>query len=700
MEKCKIRKWILWLMLICFTLSFTAEIRAEESHAVSLDPVTVTATKTTVDEGLTPVTAYTVDRADIEAQPSHYMNNFGEYIRDVPGVHVAQYYPWGPPWVHLRGTGHFLQRSVYLIDGIPVHAFLSTVVSANDIEKVDVVLGPSSSLYGASAAGGAVNIITRSGKSGDGAAAAMSYGSNNTFRPHVSAGDDNGKFHYRLSYSGDYSDGYKMIPMDGMVKLHGLGKKQYVRQASVEDNEYKHTWFSGKTGWRGDNGARVDLSVNYLERYLYGGQPNYIINDYGDTLVSSLRMVYPLGEFGRLTAATGYQFQNIPSQETTGASLVDRAVVVNPTITQRTEWDRRRIPFEVQGDFYLGSSNVLTTGLSWAREEEERPRFSGSTGEQIYRYDLTTDMLGVYLQDQAFFMDDRLSVLAGIRYDEWKYKDIYDTGSSDKTPDDVKKDQVTYRAGVKFKVNDMVSLRSSGGTAFWPGNPIWFFQNLNTGPTWREANPDLDPEKTWMADLGTDLTFAESGTLIRATGYYGIIEDIAAYTYDEHPTEPNTTLIRTRNIGEAEIYGLELYLSQPVTKRLSFTGSLTLNHSRITRDEVNPANEGNQLRNSPDYWGSLGLRYIHPELVNGEILFRFSDDRFYDDNNERLPYFEMDAYETVDVKIWRDWKLSRQWLLHTGISVVNVFDQIYPTEIVYVNPGRYAEGTAGIRYLF
>lgn len=72
-----------------------------------LDKITVTATKTETAAELLPVTSYTVDQHDIEAQPNYFMSNFGELIRDVPGVHVSQYYPWGPPWVHFRGTGYF-----------------------------------------------------------------------------------------------------------------------------------------------------------------------------------------------------------------------------------------------------------------------------------------------------------------------------------------------------------------------------------------------------------------------------------------------------------------------------------------------------------------------------------------------------------------------------------------------------------------
>lgn len=686
--------------VICLCVFVAGPVQAVDEESVSLGKMTVTATKTTVDESLAPVEAYTVDRNDIDAQPSYYMNNFGELIRDLPGVHVAQYYPWGPPWVHLRGTGHFLQRTVYLIDGIPIHAFLSPAIHAEDTGSIDVVLGPSSALYGASAAGGAVNLSTRKGAPGEGVTAKVSYGSNNTVRSTVAVGDDNGAFHYRFSVSEDISDGYQMKPVDGMVKLYHLGKQNYLSSASVEDNEYEYYWVSGKAGWRNDSGTSLTFSINYQNRYLYGGQKNSITNDEGDTVVSSIQFVHPLSDWGRLTASTGYQFQSIPSQSNGGASLVGNVVVVDDTITEKEDWDRKRIPFELQGDFYLGSNNILTAGLSYANETEDTDDFDGVTGARTYRYDLTTDMMGIYVQDQMFFLDQRLSILAGLRYDEWEYSDIYDSGSSNPTPSSVSKDHVTARGGFKYRVNDTVSIRSSVGTAFWPGNPKWYFQNKNTGSTWREANPDLDPEETWMADLGTDINIARTNTLLRATGYYGVIENIMAYTYDPHPSDPTITLVQSRNIGEAEIYGLEFYLKQPLGKHLGFTGSLTLNRSEITEDEKNPDNEGNQLRNSPDYFGSIGFRYLRPEWANGEILYRFSDDRYYDDNNVELPYFHMKSYETLDIKIWRDWKLTEKWLLQTALSGVNITDEEYATEIVYVNAGRHLEATMGVRYLF
>lgn len=678
----------------------TDQSRTDEKPAAkkssAMGEVTVTATKTEVDPDTVPFTMHTVDRDDIEDQPSPFMNNLGEFIRDVPGVHVAQYYPWGPPWIHLRGTGYFIGRTIYLVDGIPLNSFLSVAVNPNDVEQVDVLLGPSSALYGANASGGAVNYMTRRGRAGMGAVAKISYGSNNTIRPHTHVGDKTGNFDYYLSYSGDYSDGYQMKPVDGMLDLYHRGKKQYLKEASYEDNKWRNSWLAGKFGWENHSGTRLELAVNYNRRYLYGGQQNLILNDNGDILVSSLKFETPLSTWGKLKLSGGYQWDDHPQQYNKGLSLVDGKVVLDSAINYRYDWTRESTPFEAQTDLYLWKGNTLTVGAFWSREKEKRVYHYQTSGSTV-RSEWSTDQTAVYLQDQQLLLDDKLSLMAGVRYDHWRYHDVFIQQADPQTPDEIKKHTTTYRGGVKYRFNEYVAVRSSAGTAFWPGTALWFFQNTTSGNTWREANPDLEPEKTWMVDLGVDITIPSTKTFLGITGYYGEIKDMVSYSYDENPDVPGGSIIRTKNLGGARMQGVELQLRQPITKELSLFGALTMNSSRIKDD---PKNDGNQLRNAPDYWGSVGLRYLNPDLFNAEVLFRFSDSRYYDDDNTELPYFHMKAYETVDVKIWRDWKLAPDWILTTSFSAANIMDEDYATEIVYVNPGRYLEFTMGVRYAF
>ncbi|MEM0333413.1 MAG: TonB-dependent receptor plug domain-containing protein, partial [Candidatus Aenigmatarchaeota archaeon] len=187
---------------------------------------------------------HTVDRKEIEKQPTYFIQNLGELIKDLPGVHVGQYFPWGPPWIHLRGTGYFIGRTLYLVDNIPVIPFLSTPVHPNDIERVEVLLGPSSTLYGPNAMGGVVNIITKKGAKDTGVKLNLGYGSRDTFRPHLEIGNEVKDFNYYVSYSGDFSEGYKMNPLDVLWTLYQKGKTGWLSYASLKENHYRQNFLT------------------------------------------------------------------------------------------------------------------------------------------------------------------------------------------------------------------------------------------------------------------------------------------------------------------------------------------------------------------------------------------------------------------------------------------------------------------------
>jgi len=690
--------WSSVLLLLLLGSGWAAEADKEKpAKTATLDSWTVTATKIDVDPDTVPFSVWSVDRQNIESQPRHFMSNFGELIRDLPGVHVAQYYPWGPPWVHLRGTGYFIGRTIFLVDGIPVTPFISSTINNEDIERVDVLLGPSSAIYGANASGGVVNVLTRKGKPTTGANAGVSYGSFNTWRPHASIGDKKGDWNYYFSYNGDYSSGYNMKPVDGMIDLYKRGKTQYLWDASYQTNDYRYNYFMGKVGYENPQGLGFVGTYNYEQLYLYGGQPGMILNNDGTQGIGSFKFYTPIGEIAKVTATAGYQNFNRPQLYTKGLSLVNNKLKLDTTPTTRSEWQTDRMPLEVQSDFFLGKNNILTAGVSYSREKEVREDYNRINGKRTAKTDYTTDQMAFYLQDQLFLLDNKLSLLGGLRYDQWKFFDVYDQVSNPQRPEDINKDIVTYRGGAKYRFNEVFALRSSAGTAYWPGTPLWFYRNVTSGVTQREANPNLKPEKTWMADLGGEVTLTPYGTLFTATAYYGEISDMVSYRYDVNPKVTGGTIIRSLNLGTAEIYGLELSLQQKITQELGFFGSLTLNRSRLKDSGVNT---GNQLRNAPDYWGSLGLRYLNKDWINGELVFRFSDDRYYDDENTNLPYFHMDAYQTLDLKLWRDWKLSDRWILKTALSGVNLFNQQYATEIVYVNPGFYVQADVRLTYRF
>ena len=311
--------------------------------------------------------------------------------------------------------------------------------------------------------------------------------------------------------------------------------------------------------------------------------------------------------------------------------------------------------------------------------------------------DYKTDQYAYYLQDQAFFLDKKLSILGGLRYDNWKYHDIYDSASTPKNLHDSSSNTITYRGGMKYQINDELAIKSSAGTAFYPGLPTWYFQNTTTGTTRRIANPDLKPEKTWMVDLGLEGQYKRTGTSFSTTAYFGRIENMFSGVYSPHPTLPGVSNLKIQNIGKAEVYGLETQINQHITDYLSAVMNLTLNKSRIIDD---PTNQGNQVANTPGFMGNVGIKYMNPNIVNGTLTYRYVGNQFYDNENTRLPYYSMKSYQSVDAKIWRDWKLTKKITLKTAFSVENLLDKNYAQEYVYENPGRTMQATVGINYAF
>ncbi|MEW6266329.1 MAG: TonB-dependent receptor [Thermodesulfobacteriota bacterium] len=693
-----------WFLLISFcwcNLAQGEETAARKTATHDLEDITVTATKTNLSKDLVPFTTHTVTRKEIEIKPEPAISNIGELVRDVPGVQVNQVYPLGPPWISLRGTGYFIGRTVYLLDGLPLmEPLMSTTISPNDVERIEVLSGPSSALYGPNASGGVINVITRRGGSNHSFQANAAYGSMNTNRFHADLSGQASKWHYYLSYSSDSADGYKYFPVEAAMELYRTARTGYLGSATLENARYRKEFIAAKTGFENLHGASFWVGVNYLDGYQHGGQPSRISDDHGKQAAVTAVFETPLGSHGRLKASAGYQFFERPSLTPVGLTYsAAKGVTMNPKLSQYSDGTPREfVPFEVQADLYLGPHNTLTVGYFRSYLDQKTNTYNAQTGVNVSSSRWSVDQEAVYFQDQMFLLDDRLILMFGARRDQWRYYDIYDSASTPTDRDSFTKSETTYRGGLKYRIDDHLALRTAAGTAFWPGAAIWFISNSKTATQWREANPDLKPEKTWMYEVGLDYNRPDWGTDFSATFYYGEITDMATYTYAQHPTLANVQIVKARNVGEAEIYGLELSLKQRLIKDLYFLGSLTLNHSRITKDEYRRENVGHQIMLSPDYSGSVGLRYQNPDLVNAEATLRFSDFRYYDNDNTDLPYFKMKAFKTVDARIWRDWKITDNLVLTTQLTGVNVFGEEYELGPFCLAPEPYYEGFLGLKF--
>lgn len=151
-------------LLVCGPATAADTIDSTETRATWLDTITVAGTRVETSVKDNPASVSVIDREQIEKQAP---TSIAELLRDVPGVTVMDASAPGMQRISIRGESS--QRVTILVDGqeITDHSTYGTpiLVDPTNVERIEVVRGPASVLYGAKAIGGVINIITRRGAS-------------------------------------------------------------------------------------------------------------------------------------------------------------------------------------------------------------------------------------------------------------------------------------------------------------------------------------------------------------------------------------------------------------------------------------------------------------------------------------------------------------------------------------------------------
>ncbi len=418
-----------------------------EEGAFELKEVVITATKTAYLLEDVPVSTTIITREEIEELGAQ---NVGEALCGAAGVKIDCYGGTGATSnVSLRGSS--AQQVLVLVDGRAVNlpslgvADLS-MYPVDNIERIEVVRGPASALYGASALGGVINIITREGKGESAGEASVSYG---TFNTQI----------YRLSHGGKVSD----------IDYFVTGSRN-TSDGDRENSECSGYNFTGK--------VNVDkLAVSFGWTAQDKGVPGSIAwpspQACQDDEKRWVDTTYKFGS-GRFNL-TGKVFFANHWQE-----------FKNPDISQDDISDNDQLGLELRQDFTLGESNHLVLGLNWEEDKVDVKDIGGPSrigGKQS----ITTK--AVYLQDEIKLAES-LTVVLGCRYDN---PSAYG-------------DEISPRLSAIYHCADGTRLRAGLGKAFRPPT----VNDLYWRDPYAEGNPDLQPEKSIGYDIGAERRFGSS----------------------------------------------------------------------------------------------------------------------------------------------------------------------------------------------
>ncbi len=533
------------------------EEEAEKPQKAEDQEIIVTATRieTPAREVASSVTVITRD--EIECKQKKLVS---EVLRDVPGLDVVQ--TGGPGQqtsVFMRGAKS--EHTLVLIDGVeandpisPGRSFNFADLTTDNVERIEIIRGPQSTLYGSDAIGGVVNIITRRGKGKPSATVMAEGGSYDTYRESASLLGGTELLNYSLSLSSLRSGG-----VSAAARWDG----------NRERDAYENATVSARLGLTPTEDFGLDLILRYVDSEgdfdnfggPFGDDPNSVF----DTQVFLSRLQ------GRLSLCDDMW------EQTMGVSFTDYnrrlkndVDPLNPTSSLDSDFKGETVKLDWQHNFYLHETNTLTVGLE---TEEERGR---SRSVSVSTWGAFVDQMGsrtartnsAYVQDQIRLFD-RLFTTVGVRLDKHESFDS----------------EVTYRVAPAYLIEETgTKLKATYGTGFKAPTLYQLFSQY--------GDPDLSPETSKGWDAGFEQNVCGDRLTVGATYFENGFEDLIDFG-------PAYKFV---NVARARSEGVELFTScRPVE-------SVTV-RAGLTRQDTEDETTGDPLIRRPKNKASLDVDY-------------------------------------------------------------------------------------------
>jgi len=589
--------------------------------------------------------------------------------------------PGGGRGTSVFGPG-FLIRGFFTLESVfrdGIETFTLAPLDTNDIERIEILKGPASVLFGQGEPGGIINLVSERPLSEPRYEVSATVGNYNTYRGDVDLtgpvpGDDAARYRLNLSYENfgsfrDFVDGEGVfvsptialdLGPDTELDLYG----QYAYDRETIDQGIPFT-SDGPVDVPRSRFVGEDFGEFSQNQFSLGYRLNH---DFSDSL--ELRHAFQYLEYSPERYAPLYDFFD----ETTG--LVDRIEYFAGGHYQRFFTNA-----EVVGRFNTGSiQHQVLAGVEY-RNALEQPEFQFSnfytpidvfdpeyTGvpypiEPEFFRDDTINTVGVYIQDQINILPN-LIVLAGLRYD---FVDQFRTTQfvGEERNEFFQSDSaLSPRVGIVYQPIEPVSLYGSYTESFQPS--FGTSRNVDDSP--------FEPETGRQFEVGLKADLTEQLSLT-----FAVFDIRKQNVVVQDPDDP----LRSIQTGEVASRGLELNLGGEILPGWNITAGYTLLDAFVSRDTTDI--EGNQLANVPNNQFSLWTTY---EIQEGSLeglgfglgLFYLSDRPGTLDDSFTLPsYFRTDAAVFYKRNNWR-----------AQVNVENLFDIDYFTssdEFQFANPG-------------
>jgi len=541
-------------------------LAALAAEPVALEQQVITATQTSHSELSAPASVSVVTREELEQRPVY---NLADAVKYLPGVHLNPSSTYGRQEIKLRGMDS--DYTLLLVNGRRINSrdalssnyandFDLSSIPMAAIERIEVIRGPMSSLYGADALGGVVNVILRQPTEETKAGIAYTY-------EHPTEGES-GDSHKASGYISGSLIENKLL---GNLILETTDQAAWLSEQTVNPNtdaaeQRQATSAYGSLSWLLDERQTVDLDITHRK-----DDREAEWNNFGavvQNIQEMERWSFGLGHTGNwdgFNTRVRYYYENV--------ELMDDSQIMTNLRGMKGNIEQKNHTVDGQVTAFLGN-HLLTLGSELRRTELAHNQNLGSETE--------VDQKAVYLQDEFSIGD--LDVTLGGRLDD------HDSFGSEFSP----------RAYGVYNLTDNWVIKGGVGRSFKAPS---IYQSDETygvlacrGMCTLVGNPNLKPETATSYEIGTlyQNERVEAGIML----FNNDIDDMIIT--DTWRVGYRPAVMTYSNVSKARVQGYELQGRY----NLSDTMGLRANY---TYSDAEDRDTDEQLRNSPQHVANIGF---------------------------------------------------------------------------------------------
>ncbi len=585
MRKC--RPWL--IRLVGVALLATPLIGRAQDTVTEGEEIIVSATRLPIPEDESPATVSVITSEDLEEKQTQRV---ADALRAVPGISVVQS---GAPGqltsIFTRGLRS--EHTQVLLDGVPVNQGLAGLfnfadLTVDDIDRIEVVRGPQSTLYGPRALAGVIQIFTRRGEGPPTGTFTFEGGSFDTFRETFASSGSWKQF--------DYSVGLSRLDTDN----------------DRPNDQYRNSSGVANIGWSPNEKLRIGGLFTYS--LADTGNPNTIFDPKPyDNFLTERWLIGPRIDFQPVEWWRHQLIVSYDHERQVNDPNFD-GFFPNTTFVGPTRALFKRLTIDYQNDLKPTWWLTLTSGFFYSHVDagQERPFVSQDFGPQPTFISDETVETAAFAQASVTPLKDLLLV-AGGRFDQFnQFGTVW-----------------TYRFAGSYLIRKTdTTLHASYATGFSPPSS----QDKIFG-----MNPNLDPERGRGWDAGVEQRFCSGKVSLGATYFHNHLSNLIGFN----------GLFETLNLGEARTQGLEAELKVRPIADLLFSASYTyLDTENLGSADISQL-PGARLPRRPRNEVYVSGSYLWFKKLRTTVEAKFVNAR--EELNFGGPNFDIEDYSFVNI---------------------------------------------------